>query len=93
MVVPRIPGAVAGRARFRDDLRVGYQKANGYNTLYQELLEHCRDVLQVDLEMVARAASELEEQRAQLNELFMRVPDAVVIVDRDSRIERSSRYP
>jgi PAS domain S-box-containing protein len=63
-------------------------KANGYSDLYQELLLHCRDVLQGDLQTLARLGSELEEQRSHLSELFARVPAAVVMVDRDSRITR-----
>jgi PAS domain S-box-containing protein len=63
-------------------------KANRYSDLYQELLSHCRDVLQADLETLARLGNELEEQRAHLSELFARVPEAIVMVDRDSRITR-----
>jgi len=63
-------------------------KTNGYSDLYQELLEQCRDVLQSDLETLVRLSSELEEQRAHLSELFARVPEAVVMVDRDSTITR-----
>lgn len=63
-------------------------RPNGYNEHYQELLLQCRDVLEGDLQTLARFGSELEEQRAQLTELFARVPEAVVMVDRDSRIVR-----
>lgn len=63
-------------------------RANRYNELYQELLLLCRDVLQGDLQTLARLGNELEEQRAQLSELFARVPEAVVMLDRDSRIAR-----
>jgi PAS domain S-box-containing protein len=63
-------------------------KTNRYSELYQEVLEHCRDVLQADLQALARLGSELEEQRAHLRELFARVPEAIVLVDRDSRIIR-----
>jgi PAS domain S-box-containing protein len=63
-------------------------RTNRYSDLYQELLTHCRDVLEGDLQTLARLGSELEEQRAQLSELFARVPEAVVMVDRDSRITR-----
>ena len=63
-------------------------RANRYSDLYQELLLHCRDVLQGDLQTLVRLGNELEEQRAQLSELFARVPEAVVMVDRDSRITR-----
>jgi PAS domain S-box-containing protein len=63
-------------------------EANSYGDLYQEILQHCRDVLEGDLRTLARLGSELEEQRAQLSELFARVPAAVVMVARDSRITR-----
>ena len=63
-------------------------KANRYSDLYQELLSHCRDVLQGDLQTLARLGRELEEQRAHLSELFARVPEAVVMVDRGFRITR-----
>jgi PAS domain S-box-containing protein len=63
-------------------------KANRYSDLYQQLLLHCRDVLQGDLQTLVRLGNELEDQRAQLSELFARVPEAVVMVDRDSRITR-----
>lgn len=63
-------------------------KTNRYSDLYQDLLAHCRDVLQGDLQTLARLGNELEEQRAHLSELFARVPEAVVMVDRDSRITR-----
>jgi PAS domain S-box-containing protein len=63
-------------------------KANRYSEVYQELLSHCRDVLQGDLQTLERLGNELEEQRAHLSELFARVPEAVVMVDRDSRITR-----
>ena len=63
-------------------------KANGYSDLYQEILLHCRDVLQADLQTLARMNSELEEQAARLSELFTRVPEAVVMVDREFTITR-----
>ena len=63
-------------------------KANRYSDLDQEILLHCRDVLQGDLQTLARLGSELEEQKARLSELFARVPEAVVMVDRESRITR-----
>jgi PAS domain S-box-containing protein len=63
-------------------------KANRYSDLYQQLLLHCRDVLQGDLRTLVRLGNELEDQRAQLSELFARVPEAVVMVDSDSRITR-----
>ncbi len=65
-------------------------RANQYSDLYQELLSHCRDVLQGDLQTLVRLGSELEEQKAHLRELFARVPEAVVMVDRDSRVMRAN---
>ena len=63
-------------------------KTNRYSDVYQELMAQCRDVLQADLQTLVRLGNELEEQRAHLSELFARVPEAVVMVDRDSRITR-----
>ena len=63
-------------------------KTNRYSDHYQELLVHCRDVLQGDLQTLTRLGSELEEQKAHLSALFARIPEAVAIVDRDSRITR-----
>jgi PAS domain S-box-containing protein len=63
-------------------------RSNRYSAPYQELLSHCRDVLQGDLQTLARLSSELDEKNAQLSELFARVPEAVVMIDRDSRITR-----
>ena len=75
-------GQISGTICVVDD------KANRFSDLYQQLLLHCRDVLQGDLPTLARLGNELEERRAQLSELFARVPDAVVMVDRNSRITR-----
>jgi PAS domain S-box-containing protein len=63
-------------------------KANRYSDLYQELLLHCRDVLQADLQTLVRLGDELEDQKVHLSELFARFPEAVVMVDRDFRITR-----
>jgi PAS domain S-box-containing protein len=63
-------------------------KANRYSDLYQELLLHCRDVLQADLQTLVRLSIALEDQKAHLSELFARVPEAVVLIDRDFRITR-----
>ncbi|MEO8048419.1 MAG: ATP-binding protein [Nitrospirota bacterium] len=63
-------------------------KTNRYSDLYQEILLHCRDVLQGDLQTLARLGNELDEQKAHLSELFARVPEAVVLADRDCRILR-----
>jgi PAS domain S-box-containing protein len=63
-------------------------KTNRYSDVYQELLGHCRDVLQADLQALARLGSELEEHKTHLRELFMRVPEAIVMVDRDATVVR-----
>jgi PAS domain S-box-containing protein len=63
-------------------------KTNQYSELYQQLLAHFRDVLQDDLQTLARLGNELEQQKTYLGELFARVPEAVVMVDRDARITR-----
>jgi PAS domain S-box-containing protein len=63
-------------------------KTNPYSDLYRELLSHCRDVLEGDLQTLVRLGTELAEQKAQLSELFARVPEAIVMLDRDSRIAR-----
>jgi PAS domain S-box-containing protein len=63
-------------------------QANHYSDHYRELLLQCRDVMQADLQTLARLGGELEDQRAQLSELFARVPEAVIMVDRESRITR-----
>ncbi|HET9396627.1 MAG TPA: PAS domain S-box protein, partial [Nitrospiraceae bacterium] len=63
-------------------------KTNGYSHLYQEVLSHCRDVLQADLQTLARLGNQLEEQGIRLSELFARVPEAVVMIDGDSTITR-----
>jgi formate hydrogenlyase transcriptional activator len=65
-------------------------KANHYTDLYQELLSHCRDVLQSDLQTLTRFGTEIETQRAHLSELFARVPEAIVLVDHESRIVRTN---
>jgi PAS domain S-box-containing protein len=63
-------------------------QANQYSDVYQEVLLQCRDVLQVDLQTLARLGEELEEQKAHLSQLFARVPEAVVMVDGSARIAR-----
>ncbi len=63
-------------------------KANRYSDIYQELLLHCRDVLQADLQTLVRLGDELEDQKAHLSELFARVPEAVVMINCEFRITR-----
>jgi PAS domain S-box-containing protein len=63
-------------------------KANPYSDVYQQLLLHCRDVLQADLQTLVRLSGELEEQKLHLSELFARVPDAVVMISSEFRITR-----
>src|SRR5688572_28355483 len=63
-------------------------KTNSYSDLYQGVLSLFRDVLQSDLQTLARLAGELEEQGARLSELFARVPEAVVMIDSDFQITR-----
>lgn len=63
-------------------------KANGYSELYHQLLLHCRDVLQADLKTLVRFGDELEDQKAHLSELFARVPEAVVMINREATITR-----
>ena len=65
-------------------------KANHYSEAYRELLSHCRDVLQGDLQTLARLGSEIEAQKAHLSELFARVPEAIVLVDHESTILRTN---
>jgi C4-dicarboxylate-specific signal transduction histidine kinase len=48
-------------------------RTNPYSDLYQKLLLHCRDVLEGDLQTLARLGNELEEERAHLSELDQRV--------------------
>jgi len=63
-------------------------KANPYSKVYQELLVLCRDVLQDDLKTLERLGNELENQREHLSQLFARVPEAVIKIDRDGVITR-----
>ena len=63
-------------------------RANGYSDLYQQLLLHCRAVLQADFQTLVRLGDELEDQKAHLTELLARVPEAVVLINRESRIAR-----
>jgi PAS domain S-box-containing protein len=61
---------------------------NRYSDVYQEFLLQCRDVLEGDLQTLTRLGRQLEEQRSYLTELFARVPEAIVMVDRACRITR-----
>ena len=56
-------------------------KKNEYGELYRKLLLQFRDVLQADLRSLATVHAELTTQRAHLEELFARVPEAIVLVD------------
>ena len=63
-------------------------KANPYSEAYQELLLHFRDVLEADLQTLVRLNNELENQKVHLSELFARVPEAIVMLDREFSIRR-----
>lgn len=75
-------GRVCGTICFLDN------KANEYSERYEELLVHCRDVLQADLQTLVRFGDEIEYQKAHLSELFSRVPNAVAMIDREFRVVR-----
>jgi C4-dicarboxylate-specific signal transduction histidine kinase len=51
-------------------------KTNRYSDLYQEVLSHCRDVLEGDLQTLVRLGNELEAQRAHLRELQLELAHA-----------------
>ena len=63
-------------------------KRNEYSPLYRKFLLQCRDLLQADLNSLANLGRELATQRAHLEELFARVPEAIVLLDVDDRIIR-----
>jgi formate hydrogenlyase transcriptional activator len=63
-------------------------KRNEYSPLYRRFLLQCRDLLQADLKSLANLGRELATQRAHLEELFARVPEAIVLLDVDDRIIR-----
>ncbi len=63
-------------------------KRNEYSPLYRKFLLQCRDLLQADLKSLANLGREIETQRAHLEELFARVPEAIVLLDVDDRIIR-----
>ena len=54
---------------------------NEYGDLYRKLLLHYREVLQADLKSLATVHAQLATQKAHLEELFARVPEAIVMVD------------
>src|SRR5438445_2730818 len=56
-------------------------KKNEYGELYRKLLLQCREMVQADLRSMATLSRELSAQKAHLDELFMRVPEAIVLVD------------
>src|SRR5215469_2833308 len=56
-------------------------KKNEYGDLYRKLLLHYREVLQADLKSLATVHAQLATQKAHLEELFARVPEAIVMVD------------
>jgi formate hydrogenlyase transcriptional activator len=63
-------------------------KKNEYGELYRRLLLQCRDVLQTDLRWLAELGGELTTQKAHFDELFARVPEAIVLLDVDDRVVR-----
>jgi PAS domain S-box-containing protein len=63
-------------------------KNNEYSELYRRFLLQCRDVLQADLRALAKLGAELATQKAHLNELFARAPEAIVLVDHLDRVVR-----
>jgi PAS domain S-box-containing protein len=66
------------------------RKKNEYSELYRKLLLQYRDVLQADLRSLATAHAELTTQMAHLEELFTRVPEAIVLVDDGGRVVRAN---
>ena len=63
-------------------------KRNEYSTLYRKLLLQFRNVVQADLRSLATVHAELATQKAHLEELFARVPEAIVQMDGDGRVAR-----
>jgi PAS domain S-box-containing protein len=63
-------------------------KKNEYSTLYRKLLLQFRNVVQADLRSLATVHAELATQKAHLEELFARVPEAIVQMDGDGRVAR-----
>jgi PAS domain-containing protein len=75
-----IPCFLARRPGFRNDCVLD-NKNNQYSELYRRFLLQRRDVLQADLRALAKLGAELATQKAHLNELFARAPEAIVLVD------------
>ena len=65
-------------------------KRNEYSELYRKLLPQFRDVLQADLKSLATQHAQLTTQKAHLEELFARVPEAIVLVDDGGRVVRAN---
>jgi formate hydrogenlyase transcriptional activator len=63
-------------------------KKNDHGELHRKLLAQFRDVLQEDLRWLTTLGSELTTQKAQLDELFAVVPEAIVMVDAEERVLR-----
>lgn len=63
-------------------------KANAYSNVYQDFLVHCRDILEGDLAAFVHANEQLKNQKAHFAELFARVPEAVVLINHEHRIDR-----
>jgi PAS domain S-box-containing protein len=63
-------------------------KKNEYGELYRKFLLQYRDVLQADLRSLATVHAELTTQKAHLEELFARMPEAIVQLDGGGRVAR-----
>lgn len=63
-------------------------KGNRYSEPYQELLIHCRDVIEADLHTLLRLDAELDDQKAHLKELFTRTPEAIVMINSELVVAR-----
>jgi PAS domain S-box-containing protein len=63
-------------------------KKNEYGELYRKFLLQYRDVLQADLRSLATVHAELTTQKAHLEELFARMPEAIVQLDGGGRLAR-----
>jgi PAS domain S-box-containing protein len=63
-------------------------KENAYSDLYRKLLLQFRDVVQADLGSLASVHAELATHKAYLEELFARVPEAIVLLDLGGHVTR-----